>query len=423
MAAYEPPSNPDERFKHRPLDATKKQIRLIQIVRTDAVSCLVEHYTIEEEPNRFRKGVIPVWSNLDYVALSYKWEYNNVIPSTIIVNGLSMIVSFNLHNFLLEMQTQGATEKFWVDQLCIDQQDVQELNNQISMMGEIYSNARIVYVWLGLATDQTEKAIQLLATFKVAGRDIEAAYPIVGHDHSSGIRHSTIAGAEIRDLVDRLRGHADQLSLRDLFDRPYWSRLWIVQEVLLAPATILLCGRFRHQLPSSYIQRRICNLYIDTLAAVSITNHTVHDALMLLWHCESMCEPGTPFAWGQVVHLLSGRECSDPRDIIFGLQACVLPEYRIRVDYDVSSEELFVGVAKAMRPPTIDQSQMAGWIYKIRVLHRALKIDPSETISHDAIHSMLTDPSWLASCQNASGDLSGGRSIIDMFRRSLKPFP
>jgi hypothetical protein len=127
MASHEPPSDPDGRFKHRPLDATKKQIRLIEPPYSNAVSFLVKHYTVEEEPDEFKRLSYLVWSNLDYVALSYKCEYDNNTPCTILVNGLPMIVSSNLHNFLLEMQSQGATDKSWVDQLCIDQKSLMSL--------------------------------------------------------------------------------------------------------------------------------------------------------------------------------------------------------------------------------------------------------------------------------------------------------
>jgi hypothetical protein len=101
------------------------------------------------------------------------------------------------------------------------------------MMGEIYSNARIVYIWLGLATNKTANAVKLLATLIVAIRDIDAAYPIEYNQFSVN-GYNPAADAEIRGFMDSLSGHADQLLLRDLFGRSYWSRLWIVHEVLLA---------------------------------------------------------------------------------------------------------------------------------------------------------------------------------------------
>jgi hypothetical protein len=96
--------------------------------------------------------------------------------------------------------------------------------------------------------------------------------------------------------------------------------------------------------------------------------------MTLLWHCDAMSRTDTLLAWDQVAHLLKGRECSNPRDMIFGLQACVMPYYRIRVHYNISPVELFMEVAKALRPSIINQRDMATWRYDLQVFHRALKI-------------------------------------------------
>jgi hypothetical protein len=42
---------------------------------------------------------------------------------------------------------------FWVDALCIDQNNIPEKNSQVSKMKEIYEGAKKIVVWLGPAAD------------------------------------------------------------------------------------------------------------------------------------------------------------------------------------------------------------------------------------------------------------------------------
>ena len=51
----------------------------------------------------------------------------------------------------------------WVDAVCIHQQDGTEKARQIAVMGEVFSNASTVYVWLGLETYRKRIAMRFLS--------------------------------------------------------------------------------------------------------------------------------------------------------------------------------------------------------------------------------------------------------------------
>jgi hypothetical protein len=86
-------------------------------------------------------------SQQSYFALSCTWGSPNA-ECTIICNGIPLKVRRNLYLALTQLST-GITEgKFWIDAICIDHTDFEERNQQVAMMGNIYSKAQGVVVWL-----------------------------------------------------------------------------------------------------------------------------------------------------------------------------------------------------------------------------------------------------------------------------------
>ncbi|EAA29756.3 hypothetical protein GE21DRAFT_9735 [Neurospora crassa] len=59
----------------------------------------------------------------------------------------------------------------WIDQLCIDQSDSDEKAVQVGLMGQIYSQAKQVLIWLGPAADGSDEVMDMLAEL---GREYES---------------------------------------------------------------------------------------------------------------------------------------------------------------------------------------------------------------------------------------------------------
>ncbi|KAK4108984.1 HET-domain-containing protein, partial [Canariomyces notabilis] len=86
-----------------------------------------------------------------YEAISYVWG-DETFPQPILVNGRFLAIRRNLHNALYHLRhprESGRRRTLWVDALCINQSDMHERNHQISLMRNIFSNARQVIAWLG----------------------------------------------------------------------------------------------------------------------------------------------------------------------------------------------------------------------------------------------------------------------------------
>ena len=64
----------------------------------------------------------------------------------------------NLGNFLGRASSLCRPRPIWIDAVCINQNDDLEKSGQIPLMGEIYSKAAEVLVWLGSGSKEEQYA-------------------------------------------------------------------------------------------------------------------------------------------------------------------------------------------------------------------------------------------------------------------------
>ena len=252
-------------MEYRSLDQSKDEIRLITILQScrdgslssanktsDLIECRLEHFSlqrsrletlrrqtssrdqfihldwnheissVDEEPFQWRYP----WG--DYIALSYEWaDPRNIRP--IILNGKTIDVRANLEDALRILRGKRPVQagyKVWVDALSINQRDLQERSREITRMHHIYKDACAVIVWLGNAADESHRAMNLIRTLSYSCE--------IGQDRELGL--------SLRRQPDLL-GKGSWGALSQLFDRSYWSRLWIMQEIALGGGiTSVLCG-------------------------------------------------------------------------------------------------------------------------------------------------------------------------------------
>jgi hypothetical protein len=134
-------------FGYKPLNKTTKEIRILSFLPggiEDAIICRLEHRALDQAS--------------PFHALSYVWgEAGATQPIT--VDGERLEIRESLWWFLHSLRAlmQGVLN-VWLDIVCINQQDEEEKNFQVSMMGDIFSSAESVLAWLGQATAESELA-------------------------------------------------------------------------------------------------------------------------------------------------------------------------------------------------------------------------------------------------------------------------
>ncbi len=92
-------------------------------------------------------------SGPEYAALSYVWG-DPKFDKRIMIDRQEFFITESLDYAMRVFRATcnlapDALDLIWIDQICIDQQDVQERNEQVAMMSQIYTNAKVVFVSLG----------------------------------------------------------------------------------------------------------------------------------------------------------------------------------------------------------------------------------------------------------------------------------
>jgi hypothetical protein len=193
---------------YQTIDSENGDIRLVELLPgrySDVVQMNLHTKNLGDKPN--------------YEALSYAW---GTTPSSnrAIINGCPVPVRESLDLGLRRLRLADQPRMLWIDALCINQSDVRERSHQVQLMCRIYKSAKQVVIWLGEFPDlnscpnsqqcQTEW-IQWVESWKS------------GRIRTTPLLHHCQHAIEVSKL-------------------PWFRRLWIIQEFLLAfntPDTML----------------------------------------------------------------------------------------------------------------------------------------------------------------------------------------
>jgi hypothetical protein len=204
-----------------------------------------------------------------------------------------------------------------VDAICINQDNIAERNHQVGFMSSIYRQAHCVIAWLGPETGTSHKAMSFL------NQICEGSVPVAD--------------------CDSLRFKENWHAIKSLCEVPYWRRLWIIQEVVLASDILLCCGK--DTLPGeAFINIR------DLLAAYGKYRTWNPDTtqefpqlrpVRLLQHRNRI--ESSDHTLFDILFEFGEAACQDPRDKIFGLfflskQCC---KAHVFVDYSKTAFEIF----------------------------------------------------------------------------------
>lgn len=136
----------------------------------------------------------------------------------------TLLIQQNLHAFLEGLRRRRYNRFIWIDAICINQGSLEDKFNQIPLMRYVYEAAELVYVWLGEATAAEENAVATMPTLNSDLRTMPEGHKLDPTD-TDGYEAVGIPGPS--QEVWR--------ALSTIATRPWWSRLWTLQEVVVAP--------------------------------------------------------------------------------------------------------------------------------------------------------------------------------------------
>ncbi|KAL3417252.1 Heterokaryon incompatibility protein 6, OR allele 5 [Phlyctema vagabunda] len=269
-------------YGYQALQRSRNEIRLIKLLPIDGnekfkslPACHIFHASLHDQPN--------------FVALSYVWGAATDLR-VILVEDCSVRVTKNLYDAMMVLRPLKEDLVIWVDALCINQSDDEEKSWQVGLMADIYQKACKVLAWLGLAQSDDDLVLDYLnslgAKAEACGMDNGfepyqdvwqklALQPREFRDLSrSNARIRTLAGTILMFPKDTLysifysisgwHDHDDLLpiaGIKRFFTRPWWGRIWILQEITFPDNAEFLCG-------SKSITRRRCSAALGAYCAL-----------------------------------------------------------------------------------------------------------------------------------------------------------
>jgi hypothetical protein len=275
------------------------EIRLLSLLPgryKDDIECRLMHSKLVEHAS--------------FEALSYTWGDSKSYTPTIILDGIRFPVTPNLWEALRRLRSEVVGRVLWIDALCINQNDNNEKGVQIQVMREIYRSASQVLIWLGEASTDSSLAINFI-------KDIPN--------------------------IDLDKGRDEAWSaVRKLFQRAWWTRSWILQEVAMASSNpLVFCGSM--QLPWSEFQ----DVYDHIIRSVSRRAiSTIPPTFGSL--CTTKKHRGA--SESEITTLLLNTyqfQATDPRDKVYSLLGLATEQDRtaLKPDYNKSIEQVFIDTA------------------------------------------------------------------------------
>ncbi|KAL5329271.1 hypothetical protein ACEPPN_002782 [Leptodophora sp. 'Broadleaf-Isolate-01'] len=233
-------------YVYQPLPGTRS-IRLIKVLgfRQDGLNRLIIRCTIESHG----LDSIPPFQALSYTWASPMYQESSGTSSArgqkedalhgeeIELDGSSCVISGNLFDALSWLAETKMQDYIWADAICIDQGNMKEKAIQISLMGDIYTGAKNVIVWLGKESSD-------LFDFSAARMTLSKALSNLDRNDEAAIQNPLDPAFLHKIGIESAEDWTQmwQNYFRFFQRRRWFRRAWIVQEVALARDLTFQCG-------------------------------------------------------------------------------------------------------------------------------------------------------------------------------------
>jgi hypothetical protein len=331
-------------FQHEPLVDPQTHIRLLRITEGSLgqrVSCTLTTWPLEMAPS--------------YTAISYTWGHPSN-TSTILIDGKQKIVRRNCEYILHQAWAFNADSLFWVDDICIDQSLTEEKNHQVSMMGDLYKKATRILACVGEHGDDSDFLISILESRKPFFTQLSEG--IYTHEDESTLEWTgnvpslrkapRFFDGLVRTSLFKNRGRISQ-AYGQFLKRPYFSRVWVLQELFSGNGRITLCCGMDHQPLMNFLALSllvghwivwpgIFGNVVDHVLGIlpDSSSRTLHmsikpQASSLYW--ETKAQRGSlsagaapdmrPTNLPRLLPFMADFQCEDPRDKIYGIRSLI----------------------------------------------------------------------------------------------------
>ncbi|KAH7374686.1 heterokaryon incompatibility protein-domain-containing protein [Plectosphaerella cucumerina] len=320
-----------ELYRYRPLSPEPGTMRLLRLFKsppTYPIRCELFEASLQED------------DGTTYQALSYTW--GSKIPSESITvedelgRGGRVCYTFrvtgNLHTALRYIRSRDLDLVLWIDAICIDQKNPQEKSVQIGQMRTVYEKADEVLIWLGHGTDgNVEAAMDAMCRLHEEARSDRKAWK--DPRNRPEIAGKIFLKQSATDPESTFLKQAD--AFKGLLARPWFQRIWVLQEVASARAASVLCGSRSISAAIFALMPSFLGLKVDSHIQAVLDILPGHSRQESWWNKR------------RDLHFLlkkfASSETSEPRDKIYallGMSSDASDVNVFRPNYDISFEEV-----------------------------------------------------------------------------------
>lgn len=270
-----------------------------------------------------------------FYSASYTWGTKTYSGATIKFKAGELPVLQGLQPFLQMVSEHGDfydDDWWWIDSLCINLADGKERESQVRIMADIYRRAKRTMVWLGEEVDGNSDcrgAIQFLHYLQ----DLQPVF--------SGLR-ADLARTSLRSPY--MAAHWSSAS--SLLARPWFKRVWTVQEMMLPGEVKFYCGKdsiSRGKLKTAMYSIFLCSIGDRDIDVELIPRKSFDLAFnrrrIHQWHMNPKSHGISLVA---ILAYMGNHSASDPRDRVYSVLGLVTerdrqlvgnPEYQTSVQH------------------------------------------------------------------------------------------
>jgi hypothetical protein len=273
----------------------------------------------------------------EYDAVSYHWGKAR-FTEEIYIQGRTLKVSPVVEDLLYRLSSYTHERFLWIDAICINQLDKAEKDLQIPLMRDIYRNAASAIVWLDGVKDAW------IARRMLAG---------IWHEYVFGTTESCLG---MLRMYSEPNADMGWMQLINLFAHPWFRRVWVIQEIVMAPKAVVLASgemlQFDHI--AGFAKMMSSNPYglvIQRSSAPGIEDDScigVGHANLMAMLSERRDEPRLDLA--VLLGIFSDFLATEDVDRIYGLLGLLRPDEasqpHLQPDSSRSVEALYTSVAR-----------------------------------------------------------------------------
>ncbi|KAK4102215.1 HET-domain-containing protein [Parathielavia hyrcaniae] len=334
---------------------------------------------------------VSLQDNPRFEALSYAWGDPTVVEA-IAVDHQRIQVPASAWGALNALRYADRTRRLWIDAICINQQDMDERTSQVKLMGTVYRTAESVRVWLGPGDDAAVAKDDAINDSKNENNeDARIGDAATESEDDDSADKDDVPAAQ--DAITILRGMTSTQGaktvfalrkqsrngikmLERFFSRPWWERLWVVQEVALGRHVIFQQGvkeitydelLAAYTVSEKFLREDLYGFHYSTFSSSAGDFLEVFASVRVLEETrqlfakqnsaeeeeeEESWDRYATMTWATIVNLLQNRKASVEQDRLYSLYGLLPPSLMqkpgMEPSYTVSTEETFTEVTYSL---------------------------------------------------------------------------